>query len=162
MNTPEKYVTAYIVESLTGIEGTNQDRVYEILKNSNFTIDDPFLNLVYQMARYNPESPKVKDIVAGLVMGHTLLTNKYIADAVEQTIDDAVKIKLSEKEAPKKDSEVTLFYEIHEGTAYFSLSAAKNGQEVLSAALSVPEEFADTTIQKFLEKFPDGVVRQVE
>lgn len=157
MNTPEKYVTAYIVESLTGIKGTNQERVYEVLKGSDFQIDDPFLNLVYSIAKYNPEDSRVKDVVASLVMGHTLLVNKKIADAFEQTIKEEVERRLEEE----KDKPM-LKYSVSGDTAYFLAKVkSKSGQFVVST-LFVPASLAEYTIEEFRKRFPGAVVNEIK
>lgn len=164
MNTPEKYVTAYIVESLTGIKGSNPERVYEVLRESDFTIDDPFLNLVYQMARLNPDSQGTKEAVAGLVIGHTLFVNKPIASAFEESMEEyaakEVEKALAKQDEPKDG--VTLEYEIFEGTMYSDIRCVKNGKTVITSSMQVPEQYADYVLTRFSEKFPDGKIVKSE
>lgn len=156
MNTPEKYVAAYIVESLTGIRGSNPERVHEVLRESDFAINDPFLALVYDIARFNPDSQEVRDAVAGLVIGQTVLTNKKIAKAIEMTIEESIKNRQQEN----RPSE--LRYSVHEGTMYCTLVLRKNGKDVMEAAVNVPEELKDFTLETFLKRFPDAFVVEEE
>lgn len=152
MNTPEKYICAYIVESLTGIQGSSHDRVIEVLKNSDFSISDPFLRLIYDIARYNPESQKVKDEVAGLVVGHTVLSNKFVQNALAQTVKDMVKNAKPSKE--EKGSDVTLCY-TKEGENY--AMSVWFGTDP-KAMFYVHADIKDAVIEKFRAKFPEGKV----
>lgn len=145
MNTPEKYVCAYIVEALTGVKGTDQHRVYEVLRESEFSIDHPLLKLVYDIARFDPESEAIKEAVTGLVVGY----------AYEQKESFRSLFDLAEEEE-KKEPEVTLRYAVNDGTAIFSI--AKGGVEMY---MRVPEEYTEYTVNAFQKKFPDGkVVKQ--
>lgn len=151
MNTPEKYVCAYIVDSLTGISGSNPERVAEVLANSDFSIDDPFLNLVYQMVRYNPQSTQLKEAIAGLVIGQILLTNEHIADAFEKTIVEEVERRLSEREGNR------LEYKIEDGQLSATATVEKNGK-CASATIVVPATLKDFTIGEFKKRFPDAKI----
>lgn len=155
MNTPEKYVAAYIVESLTGIQGSNPERVHEVLRNSDFTIDDPFLRLVYDVARFNPDAQEAKDLVASLVVAQTITSNSKIAEALEATIEN-----LAEKRAKKKEEkkEVVISYNVDGGLAYFTVLASKGDKILLESSIVVPEQLKGYVIEKFLERFPDGKV----
>ena len=151
MNTPEKYVCAYIVESMLGIEGSNKERVHEVLQNSDFTIEDPFLNLIYSIAKFDPDSDETKDLVAGLVAAKA-------ANHVDELVERADRKQKELEEAKKKEDElkqsVVLIHSSKDGghafTVWFGLRPM--------AIFFVPEELTDEVIAKFQKKFPEGKV----
>ena len=156
MNTPEKYITAYAFATLTGIKGSSWDRVIEVMKGSDFSIDDPFLRLVYDIARYDPESKNVQDAVAGITMGQIMLTNKPIQEAFTKTIEEAVKERAAESKKPQK--KVRLICEEYDEMGYFTTVATSGDEVVLEATMSLPSKYSDLVIEKFKEKFPEGEV----
>lgn len=146
MNTPEKYVCAYIVEALTGVKGTNQERVYEVLREGDFLIENPLLKLVYGIARFDPESEEIKKAVVGLVAGYAYEHNESFRELFDL-----------EQETPEEEAEpeITLAYTLSEGRAIIGLT--KGDVEMY---LRIPKQYLDYTIKAFQTKFPNGKVVQ--
>ena len=146
MNTPEKYVCAYIVEALTGVKGTNQERVYEVLREGDFMIENPLLKLVYGIARFDPESEEIKRAVVGLVAGYAYEQNESFRELFDL-----------EQETPEEEvePEITLTYTLSEGKAIICLTKGE-----VEMYLRIPKQYLDYTIKAFQTKFPNGKVVQ--
>jgi hypothetical protein len=150
----QKYVCAYIVECLTGIRGENPERVYEVISTTEADMKDGLLQLVLDMARYDPANQEVKDAVAAIVVGYTVIENEKIGQAVAETAKELAKTFVAKKEPKKSDKALTLVYSKEGNTVFFS---AFDGLKYLSF-LRVPYELKDYIIEQFIIRFPKGHV----
>lgn len=157
MNTQEKYLAGYIVETLTGIKGENQEWVYQVLEKGDFQMSDPFLQMIYDIAKTDPRDQKVKEIVSGLVIGYALLNNKLLQDSMEDTIKTLVERKLRENEVHEDKPEyknITLSYDTEDGQ-FFGCVWYK---DTLVGTIKAPAEKAEEILRKYRNRFPSADV----
>lgn len=156
MNTQEKYLAGYVFEALTGIKGENQEWVYQIIEKSDFQMSDPFVQMLYDIAKTNPRDEQVKDVVAGLAIGYILMNNKLIQSAMEDTINTLVQKKIAEKEAQDKPEykDIYLSYDIEDET-FFACLWYKNN---MIGTIKAPAEKGESIISKFQKRFPSAQV----
>lgn len=144
MNTAEKYVCAYIVKAVTGIAGSNPERVEEVMANSDFKFDEPFLSLIYAIAQADPKCEFSGDLVAGLVEG-------YAKERDEQKKREEEEKKRAEE---GKYKDVTLSYNVEGDDAICMVWFGLN----LMALVTIPKTVLPAAIERFEQKFPGGTV----
>lgn len=136
MNIVERYVSAYIVRCITGIDGEQPEWVYEVLRETKAHVDNALLALVVKMVQGSEaDTLDLRNSIAGLVAG-------YSKEYTQRLIDAEVAELGKYKAFYSKEDDVTV-YTVWKGHSLRGIVTADSDERMREAEGSIAKMFKD-------------------